>query len=122
MVLSFENYYNLYFCSSENNIVYGFGDNSDGQLGQSVADVSYSDVPIEVTRFNDKNIIQLSAGSYHTAVLIGLNCFAYNNNSNIKYIDRLIGRHSYIRFDLYTYYWVYIYMDCASLIYCHTAA
>ncbi|KAL5242836.1 hypothetical protein ACI65C_010246 [Semiaphis heraclei] len=56
--------------STENNIVYGFGDNSDGQLGQSVADVSYSDVPIEVTRFNDKNIIQLSAGSYHTAVLI----------------------------------------------------
>ncbi|CAH1712880.1 X-linked retinitis pigmentosa GTPase regulator-like isoform X2 [Aphis gossypii] len=56
--------------STENNIVYGFGDNSDGQLGLSASEVTYSDVPIEVTRFNDKNIIQLSAGSYHTAVLI----------------------------------------------------
>ncbi|XP_015365250.1 PREDICTED: X-linked retinitis pigmentosa GTPase regulator-like [Diuraphis noxia] len=74
----------------KNNIIYGFGDNSDGQLGQSVADVTYSDVPIEVTRFNDKNIIQLSAGSYHTAVLIeNGDVYVWGSNS-----DRQLGLNS----------------------------
>ncbi|CAI6349035.1 unnamed protein product [Macrosiphum euphorbiae] len=76
--------------STENNIVYGFGDNSDGQLGQSVADVTHSDVPIEVTRFNDKNIIQLSAGSYHTAVLLeNGDVYVWGSNS-----DRQLGLNS----------------------------
>ncbi|XP_008182284.1 X-linked retinitis pigmentosa GTPase regulator isoform X2 [Acyrthosiphon pisum] len=76
--------------STENNIVYGFGDNSDGQLGQSVADVTHSDVPIEVTRFNDKNIIQLSAGSYHTAALLeNGDVYVWGSNS-----DRQLGLNS----------------------------
>ncbi|XP_025208990.1 X-linked retinitis pigmentosa GTPase regulator-like isoform X3 [Melanaphis sacchari] len=67
----------------KNNIVYGFGNNSDGQLGKSAANVTYSDVPIEITRFNDKNIIQLSAGSYHTAVLIeNGDVYVWGSNSN----------------------------------------
>lgn len=57
----------------ENGTVYGFGDNSDGQLGKP-ADVLYSDVPVEITKFNQQ-IVKISTGSYHTAVLIG--CFAY---------------------------------------------
>ncbi|VVC26390.1 Zasp-like motif,Regulator of chromosome condensation 1/beta-lactamase-inhibitor protein II,Domain [Cinara cedri] len=54
--------------STENNTIYGFGDNSDGQLGQP-ADVTNSYVPVEITKFDEK-IVQISAGSYHTAVII----------------------------------------------------
>lgn len=63
----------LFAFSIENNTVYGFGDNSDGQLGQP-EDILNSDIPIEVTKFDD-TIIQISAGSYHTAVLIGFTFF-----------------------------------------------
>ncbi|XP_025418053.1 X-linked retinitis pigmentosa GTPase regulator-like isoform X2 [Sipha flava] len=55
--------------STDKNTVYGFGDNSEGQLGQPMIDVLNSYDPIRVTQFND-NIIQISAGSYHTAVLL----------------------------------------------------
>lgn len=61
---------------TENNTVYGFGDNSDCQLGQSAADTLYSNVPVKITKFNNK-IIQISAGSYHTAVLIGYSFVYY---------------------------------------------
>jgi alpha-tubulin suppressor-like RCC1 family protein len=60
------------FPPSDKNTVYGFGDNSEGQLGQPMIDVLNSYDPIRVTQFND-NIIQISAGSYHTAVLLGRN-------------------------------------------------
>lgn len=55
--------------SAESGTVYGFGDNSDGQLGKT-ADILYSDVPVEITKF-DQQIVRIATGSYHTAVLIG---------------------------------------------------
>lgn len=69
----------------DNNTVYGFGDNSEGQLGLPVIDVLNSCVPIRVTQFNDK-IIQISAGSYHTAVLLGYN-FMQQSLYNIMYVS-----------------------------------
>ncbi|XP_050541203.1 X-linked retinitis pigmentosa GTPase regulator-like [Daktulosphaira vitifoliae] len=54
--------------STENGVIYGFGDNSNGQLGQPVS-TDGSSIPIQITKFDD-NIIQLAAGSHHTAALI----------------------------------------------------
>ncbi|XP_050432104.1 X-linked retinitis pigmentosa GTPase regulator-like [Adelges cooleyi] len=54
--------------STDSDVVYGFGDNSNGQLGQPTT-TEGSSFPIRITKFDDK-IIQIAAGSHHTAVLV----------------------------------------------------
>ncbi len=78
-------YHNLIY--TEYGKLYSWGDNAYGQLG--TGDFSQKDVPYEITQNfefkKDKQIVQISLGSYHSAILLNDGkVFTWGNNNHFQ--------------------------------------